>query len=109
MNLTSLKHNSYHCHFTSGFGPVTSINVSPSNFYPLYNLHEDGHMGGRNMYEVIMFKTISLLCSLLILLLYYTIPGLNAANKSLTFLLVTALRPKHSWQLLPSWSPSKTT
>jgi hypothetical protein len=58
----------FHLHFISWIGSVTTIIVKSFNFYPLYCLHEDGHMSGRNMWEVIILyrKTISLMSSLYI-------------------------------------------
>lgn len=60
----------FHHHFISWTGAVTSISLPSFNFFPLYHLLEDGHMSGRNVYEVLLYiGTISLVWSLLLLLL----------------------------------------
>jgi hypothetical protein len=54
------------------FGLVLSLQelYYVSILYPLYYLPKDGHMNDRNMQEVIVYKTISLVCILLVLLLH---------------------------------------
>jgi len=42
--------------FMSGISAVTSIGLPSFNFFLLNHLFEDGHMSGRNIYEVFVHK-----------------------------------------------------